>query len=377
MPDEFINVLLVEKDPCVSGFVRSALSECSNSVRFCAETAEDIPGAVSLMEQRNFDIVLLDAELPDGSGPDPVREIRKLKPYIPIVLITSSGDEQAAVEAIKNGADDYLVKGKIFKDVLRRSIRYSIERKRQRRRNLEQVQSLNRELKDFAYIVSHDLKAPLRGIKTIAAWISTDYGDKLDEEGKKQIEMLTSRVDRMHNLIEGVLSYSRVGRITEQMVEVDLNVLVSEITDTLSPPEHIEIVVEDILPMIVFERTRIMQVFQNLLGNAVKYMDKQQGLVKIGCKDDGDFWRFSIEDNGIGIEPEHFDRIFRIFQTLSPRDEVESTGVGLTVVKKIVELYGGGIWVQSEPGTGSTFYFTLPKQKKEIKNAELQTNTAC
>lgn len=377
MSDGIINVLLVENDITAREFVRNSLSECSNSTEFCTETTESITEAVRLMEQKNFDIVLLGVELPDSSGLDPVREIRKPEPYMPIVLITNSSDEEAAVEAIKNGVDDYLVKGRIFRDVLRRSIRYSIERKRERRRSLEEVESVNRELKDFAYIVSHDLKAPLRGIKTIAGWLSSDYADKLDEEGKKQIEMLTSRVDRMHNLIEGVLSYSRIGRIRERMVEVDLGVLVSEIIDTLSPPEHIDIVVEDTLPTIVFERTRITQVFQNLLGNAVKYMDKPQGMIKIGCRDEGDFWRFSIEDNGVGIEPEHFDRIFQIFQTLSSRDEVEGTGVGLTVVKKIVELYGGRIWLQSEPGTGSTFFFVLPKQKEVIENAQFQTNIAC
>jgi signal transduction histidine kinase len=377
MADEVINVLLVEKDLSAGGFVRNTLSECSNSIRFCTETADNISDAIGLIEEKNFDIVLLGVELPDSSGPDFVREIRKLKPYMPIVLITNSGDEEAAVEAIKNGADDYLVKGKIFKDVLSRSIRYSIERKKERQRSLEEIQSVNRELKDFAYIVSHDLKAPLRGIKTIAGWISADYADKLDDEGKEQMEMLMARVERMHNLIDGVLSYSRIGRIREQMVEVDLNVLVSEVIDTISPPDNFSITIEGVLPTIVFERIRIMQVFQNLLGNAVKYIDKPQGKIKIVCRDEGDFWEFGIQDNGIGIESEHFERIFQIFQTLSSKDEVESTGVGLTVVKKIVEFYGGKIWVRSQPGTGSTFYFTLPKQREETKNAELQTNIAC
>jgi len=240
---------------------------------------------------------------------------------------------------------------------------------------MEQLESINRELKDFAYIVSHDLKAPLRGIKTLAKWMSTDYADKLDEDGKEQMSLLSSRVDRMHNLIDGVLQYSRVGRMKEERAQVNLNELVPEIIDTIAPPENIAITVENELPVVECGETRIMQVFQNLLSNAVKYMDKPKGKIKIGCVEEDGFWKFSVADNGPGIEERHFERIFQIFQTLSPRDEFESTGVGLTVVKKIVELYNGKIWVESKVGEGSTFFFTLPRQKMGVKNAKLEAGT--
>jgi len=239
---------------------------------------------------------------------------------------------------------------------------------------LKQLESANKELNDFAHIVSHDLKAPLRGIKTLANWISTDYADKLDEDGRDQIDLLLSRVDRMHNLIDGILQYSRVGRVKEEKIQVTLNELVPNIIDLIAPPESITITIKDELPVIECEKTRITQVFQNLLSNAVKYMDKPQGQVSIGCDEKEGYWRFSIADNGPGIEERHFDKIFQIFQTLSPRDEVESTGIGLTVVKKIVEMYGGKIWVESKVGEGSTFFFTLPKQKVGGKNAELQAS---
>ena len=132
------------------------------------------------------------------------------------------------------------------------------------------------------------------------------------------------------------------------------------------------------MPVIECEETRIMQVFQNLLSNAIKYMDKKQGQIKVGCTGEDGLWRFSVCDNGPGIEEKHFEKIFQMFQTLSSRDEYESTGVGLTVVKKIVELYGGGIWVESKVGEGSTFFFTFPKQESEvIGNATVQANTTC
>ncbi|MGA2172649.1 MAG: ATP-binding protein [Sedimentisphaerales bacterium] len=226
---------------------------------------------------------------------------------------------------------------------------------------LKELEAVNQELKDFAYIASHDLKAPLRAIKTLADWISTDYADKLDQDGREQLKLLRQRVDRMHNLIDGILQYSRVGRIREKNSDVQLDKLLPEIIDTLAPPAHIKITVETKLPTLRCEETRITQVFQNLLSNAVKYMDKPQGQIKVDCAEEGEFWKFSVADNGPGIEEKHWERIFKIFQTLAPRDEFESTGIGLTVVKKIVELYGGKIWLDSEVGKGTTFYFLFPK----------------
>jgi len=246
----------------------------------------------------------------------------------------------------------------------------------QRAQLLRKVESVNNELKDFAYIVSHDLKTPLRGISTLAHWISDDYADKLGADGKGQMELLLSRVGRMHDLIEGVLQYSSVGRIREELVEVELDELVPEVIDDVAAPENISITIEDELPTIVCGHTRIMQVFQNLLSNAVEYMDKPAGQIRIGCVDEGDCWKFSVADNGPGIEVRHFERIFKVFQTVSDKDGYESTGVGLSVVKKIVEMYGGKIWVESEVGKGSSFFFTLAKPERRNADAKLEANIA-
>ena len=241
---------------------------------------------------------------------------------------------------------------------------------------LARIESVEKELKDFAYIVSHDLKAPLRGIKSLAEWISADYADKLDEAGREQMKMLTKRVERMHNLIEGVLQYSRVTHDEGQRASVNLNELVPQVIDSIAPPDNVSIRIAGELPTITFEPTRIAQVFQNLLGNAVKYMDKPQGRITVGCAEEDDCWKFSVCDNGPGIDEKHFERIFQIFQTLNSRDELESTGVGLTIAKKIVEMYGGKIWVESKLGEGSTFYFTIPIEQKELTNAKAQACTA-
>lgn len=234
-----------------------------------------------------------------------------------------------------------------------------------------ELESVNDELQNFAYVVSHDLKAPLRAISTLANWISTDYSSKFDNEGQEQMKLLISRVKRMHNLIDGILEYSRVGRIKEERVDVDLNIVVREVIDIIAPPSNISIELDNDLPNIHFESIRISQVFQNLLSNAIKFMDKPEGEIHIGNTNKEEFWEFYLSDNGPGIEKKHFEKIFKIFQTLQPRDEFESTGIGLTLIKKIINMYGGEIWLDSEINNGTTFYFTIPKK---IKNKNIEIN---
>jgi signal transduction histidine kinase len=226
---------------------------------------------------------------------------------------------------------------------------------------LKQVEAANQELADFAHVVSHDLKAPLRAIDSLVKWMASDYKDKFDDEGRNQLNLLLGRVKRMHDLIDGILQYSRAGRVREEVVEVDLAELVPAVIDLLAPPAHIRVTVESRLPSVVVERTRISQVFQNLLSNAIKYMDKPQGLVRVGCTEENGFWKFYVSDNGPGIEEKDQQRVFQLFQTLKPWDRADSTGVGLAVVKKAVEMYGGKVWIESKVGEGSTFCFTLPK----------------
>lgn len=235
---------------------------------------------------------------------------------------------------------------------------------------VQKLSHANEELREFAHITAHDLKTPLRAIGTLADWLSKDYADKFDEHGKEKIRMLVSRAVQMSALIDDILRYSRVGHDNTKKQMLDLNVVLSEVIAGIDPPENIEISVENELPVLECEKTHIIQIFQNLLSNATKYIDKPRGQIKIDCVEEGSFWTFSVIDNGCGIEKRHFERIFKMFQTLSPGDSVENTGIGLSIVKKIVELNGGSISVESEVGKGSTFVFTLPKQTSDI-TAEL------
>ncbi|MDI6448474.1 ATP-binding protein [Anaerobaca lacustris] len=232
---------------------------------------------------------------------------------------------------------------------------------------IRELRRSNKELQDFAYVTAHDLKAPLRGIGTLADWITSDYADKLDEQGQTHLGLLKGRVSRMSELIDSILHYSEIGRTSKCLEHVNLGTLVPEIIAQVAPPETIQVTIEGTLPTVVFERVRLVQVFQNLIGNAVKYMDKPQGYIRIGCSEQEQAWTFHVTDNGPGIDEKYFGKIFEMFQTLTRRDELESTGIGLAVVKKIIELHGGAVWVESTVGTGTTFFFTLPKQVSSVQ----------
>lgn len=235
---------------------------------------------------------------------------------------------------------------------------------------IEDLQAVNEELKNFAYVVSHDLKAPLRGIGSLSDWLVSDYAEKLDDQGREYLALMKNRVSRMDALIDGILEYSRVGRINETHVAVDLNALVDETVHLLAPPAEVSIAVEGTLPTVTGERTRLQQVFQNLIGNAIKHHDRPEGRVRVACADAGDAWQISVADDGPGIDARHHERVFQLFQVLTPRDRKESTGVGLALVRKIIDLCGGKVWVESMPGKGSTFFFTLPKGGPAAKNGE-------
>jgi len=226
---------------------------------------------------------------------------------------------------------------------------------------VKELKMANEELRQFAYVVSHDLKAPLRGIGSLAQWIVEDYFEVLDEEGQNKLNLIQSRVNRMQDLINGILEYSKVGKVKQTPTTVNLNLLVKDVIDLLNFPENITIDIETNLPTFFANKNNFFQIFQNLLSNALKYIDKPYGFIKIGCKLKDDLFEFYVGDNGPGIEEQYFDKIFKMFQTLQARDSFESTGVGLPIVKKIVHLYKGNIGLSSEIGVGSTFYFTIPQ----------------
>ncbi|MCL2064144.1 MAG: PAS domain S-box protein [Candidatus Cloacimonetes bacterium] len=225
----------------------------------------------------------------------------------------------------------------------------------------DELEKANQELKTYTYIISHDLKAPLRALHNLVEWLEADYTDKFDEEGKNILHLLSNRVTRMHDLIESILRYSKIGKIDVVFEETDLNELLKSTLDLLLVPENIQIIIPDNLPTISTSGVYIQQVFQNLIGNSIKFCDKPNGIIEIGFEEQDTENKFWVKDNGAGIEIKYYDKIFQLFQTLQPRDEFESTGIGLSIVKKIVDTLKGNIWLESEIGVGTTFFILLPK----------------
>lgn len=227
--------------------------------------------------------------------------------------------------------------------------------------NFSLLKRKNEELDKFAHIVSHDLKAPLRGIDNVVSWIEEDHHHELPPKVAEYLELIKGRIRRSENLIEGILTYSRIGKKQAVKEQVAVEELISEILGNISLPSAISVIIKRPLPVLYTERILLMQVFSNLISNAVKYNDKDKGEIIISCRDKTDHYEFSVADNGPGIGKAYHDKIFVIFQTLQERDSFESTGVGLAIVKKILEDRKENIIVDSEPGEGSVFTFTWSK----------------
>lgn len=227
--------------------------------------------------------------------------------------------------------------------------------------NISLLQRKNVELSQFAHIVSHDLKAPLRGIDNVVTWIEEDHTHELSSKMKEYLSLIKGRLIRAEKLIQGILMYSRIGRELPEKEDVDLNTLILETLEPLAPNTQLNIQIQKNLPVINTERIPLQQVLSNLIVNAIKYHDKDNGLINVSFKNDKDYYTFNVMDNGPGIDKSYHEKIFVIFQTLQERDSFESTGVGLAIVKKILEDRKQLIKVISSPNKGSIFTFTWPK----------------
>jgi PAS domain S-box-containing protein len=236
------------------------------------------------------------------------------------------------------------------------------------------LEERNRELEQFNYVVSHDLKAPLRAIGSLSEWLEEDLQDQLTNESLRNMQLLRGRVYRLEALINGLLQYSRLGSSKLRFELVLVAELLAEVIDSLSPPPGFTVVVQPPMPILNTDRMLLGQVFTNLIDNAITHHHRPQGQVKITVSEQEDFYEFAVSDDGLGIDERFYNKIFMIFQTLEPRDKRERTGIGLALVKRIVKRQGGQIWIVSAVGKGSTFYFTWPKKPVRLEgNPQLLT----
>ncbi|GLB48066.1 PAS domain-containing sensor histidine kinase [Neptunitalea lumnitzerae] len=225
---------------------------------------------------------------------------------------------------------------------------------------LQKLEKSNVELQEYAHIVSHDLKSPLRSIYALVSWLKEDNQDKLDELSMQNFALIESTLEKMEQLITDILNYSSAGSTTIELESVNTDLVIKDILQLLYIPEHVKVDIETEMPVIQAEKTKIQQVFQNLISNAIKFIDKEQGHVQVGMENGKDKYTFYVKDNGMGIDAKYHDKIFEIFHSLNKSKD--STGIGLSIVKKIVKLYGGDVWVESAVGNGTTFYFTISKK---------------
>jgi signal transduction histidine kinase len=230
---------------------------------------------------------------------------------------------------------------------------------KQREELLKSLEKQNVALNEYAHMVSHDLKAPLRSIDTLINWFKEDNQSILDEEKNKSLDLILSNVEKMDLLIKGVLEYSSIENQEVNDRDIDLNFLIDEVLRTINIPNHFNITLKNKMPIVFGNVFRYKQLFQNLIQNAIKYNDKPNGLIEIESSVENNEIKFSIKDNGIGIKEVYQTKIFKMFAKLENKDE--SSGIGLSIVKKIIDFKDGKIWLESQEGLGTTFHFTIPK----------------
>ncbi|ARV05455.1 PAS domain-containing sensor histidine kinase [Polaribacter sp. SA4-10] len=261
-----------------------------------------------------------------------------------------------------SGAPNYDLFGKVIGSIgIHLDITELKKLQLQKENILKELENRNNELSEYAHIVSHDLKSPLRSIDALVSWVKADNEGKIDEATLQNLGLIETTLETMEKLISNVLEYSSAGTNKHEAIDVDLNDTLSNLKKVLFIPKNISVNVLKSLPIIKGDQTKFQQLFQNFISNAIKFCDKEVGVVDIDYIDNKTFYQFSIKDNGIGIEKKYHDKIFKIFHALDKRDD--STGIGLAIVKKIITLYGGDIWLESEPNKGTTFYFTIKKIK--------------
>lgn len=328
-----LSILIVDDNPRDRALYRHLLAE-ADAAGFVITEAESGEGALARMTLEKPDCILLDYRLPDFDGVEFLAELTEKTDgnSAPVIMLTSYGSESVVIEAVRAGAADYLSKKGLSGSGLRRAIGNAVEKHRLRqgvesyRRTLKRS---NAELEQFAYVASHDLQEPLRMVTSYLQLLERRYQGRLDADAHEFIGYAVDGAKRMQALINDLLAYSRI-TTRRPLVAVDC-----------------EAVLE------------LGQLFQNLISNALKFHGKKPPEVRIEAAEHPSEWVFSVRDNGIGIEPQYAERVFVIFERLHGPGQYPGTGIGLAICKKIVTRHGGRIWVESQPGQGATFYFTL------------------
>ena len=370
------DVILIVDDSPVN---LSVLSKSLKSAGFKVRVATDGESAIEQVEYEPPELILLDVQMPGIDGFETCTRLKSKSTTqdIPIIFITAFSDTDNKVKGLSLGAVDYIAKPFQEQEVLARVKNHLTIRHLQKHLLTlnQELKRSNTELEQFAFVVSHDLRAPLRKMKSYAELLRDTYEGRLDAKADKYIEALINGSLRMQSLIGDLLTYSRVGKSELVLEPVNLNVVLKQVID-----DHSDVISKnagqiraDSLPTVMAHKGQMLQLFQNLLENSIKFREgapvievraeRQEPQSSAGTFSGGGFepaqWLISFADNGIGIEAQHAEQVFEIFQKLHPRTQYDGTGLGLAICRKIVKSHGGDLWLESEPGRGTTFYFTL------------------
>jgi chemotaxis family two-component system sensor kinase Cph1 len=315
-------------------------------------------------------VVLADYNLPQWRGMEALEILAREGLDVPLILVTGALGDMTAVDCIKEGATDYVLKGALMRlpiAIRRALLEKGLREQRQlaEKKLAEKAEALARsdhDLEQFAYVASHDLQEPLRMVAAYTQLLAERYRGKLDENADKYIGYAVEGALRMRTLILDLLAFSRVGRAETNRKNGECNAALNNALENLRSAieESAAVVTHDHLPAVAVDPTQLVQLFQNLIGNAIKFRGNEVPAIRVSAKKQDARWLFAVADNGIGVSSQYKDKIFVIFQRLHTREEYSGNGVGLAICKKIVEHHGGRIWVESELGCGATFHFTLP-----------------
>jgi two-component system, sensor histidine kinase and response regulator len=363
MDNAVINVLLIEENPADAGFIRAMLNEGEGG-SFSLEWVTCLATGVERLKHPGVDAILLDLGLPDSNGVATFTKAALAAPNLPILILNAVDDQSLAIRAVQSGAQDYLVKNHITSHWLPRAILYAIERKRAEmhvRHLNNKLEQSNIELQNFASIASHDLQSPLRNINGFVQLLQDKYRDDPDKEAQDWMRRTREAVLRMQELIRDLLDYSRINSRSRPFEHVDfLDVFRAALALQSATRDSGVEITHDELPGVFGDRWQLVQLLQNLIGNAIKYRSGKVPRIHLSAHRGPSEWVFSLADNGIGIEPKFHEEIFEIFKRLHNQQAYPGTGIGLAVCRRVVNRHGGRIWVESAPGQGSTFHFSIP-----------------
>jgi signal transduction histidine kinase len=368
-----LRVLVVEDSESDAALIVRHLDMADYDVGW--ERAETDGQMRAALEQPGWDIVIADYRLPGFDAPAALAILQQTGLDLPFVVVSGQIGEETAVALMKAGAHDYLRKDHLARlaPVVKRELgeaRMRRERRRDQellRRSMEDLARSNAELEQFAYVVSHDLQEPLRMVASYVQLLDERYQDQLDGNAHEFIAYAVDGATRMKQMIADLLTYSRVGKNGKEMVAVACEAALGQACADLraSITEAVAEISHGPLPTVAGDAARFTHLFQNLLGNAIKFRSQAPPRVHVSAELVGQEWVFSVRDNGIGLDPQFADRIFMVFQRLHGHEDYPGTGIGLAIARKIVEHRGGRIWVESEPGKGATFRFTVPVSPPE------------